>query len=475
MKKLIRSRISNPLIGTLLFILSINIVGCSSALHEAAMRDDVNGVKKMLAEGANVNSRDAVDRTALHFAAIRAQPEMVRILLDQGADVNAMAGPSQMFQRTLTPLHYAAMADIDNIDVVRLLLDRKANINARSDEGRTALHYASASGQVHVVQLLLEKGAKMSTDFENKTPLALAEENGHLAVARVLNEAQEKAYGGAIGKRTRPAYQSPSTESTYTRSQSDIDELPVARLKLNSNAYAIIIGIENYRQKLPKADYAVNDAKLVSEYFSKVMGYPEENIVTLINEHATKSDFEKYFEQWLTNHLERDSILFIYYSGHGAPNPKTGDAYLVPYDGDPSFIAQTGYPLKKLYKVLGKLPAKKIIVALDSCFSGGGGRSVIAKGLRPLVIDLQSSAVLPKNMAVLSASSGEQTSSTYEEKRHGLFTYFMLKGLKNEDVLNPDGSIRMQNLFEYLKPQVERIARRQYNNEQTPQFITPQY
>ena len=74
-------------------------------------------------------------------------------------------------------------------------------------------------------------------------------------------------------------------------------------------------------------------------------------------------------------------------------------------------------------------------------------------------------------MTVLSASAGEQISSTYDEKGHGLFTYFLLKGIKNEDVVKPDGSIRMDDLFGYVKPQVERIARKQYNNEQTPQLI----
>jgi uncharacterized caspase-like protein len=201
------------------------------------------------------------------------------------------------------------------------------------------------------------------------------------------------------------------------------------------------------------------------------MGYPEENIVTLTNENATKSDFEKYFEKWLWNNVEKESVVFVYFSGHGAPNPGSGDAYLVPYDGDPSFIEQTGYSLKRLYNALGKLPAKEIIVALDSCFSGAGGRSVLAKGARPLVMNLENSMVLPKNMTVMSASSGEQISSTYDEKSHGLFTYFMLKGIKNEDVIRPDGSIRMDDLFGYIKPQVERIARKQYNNEQSPQLI----
>ena len=127
--------------------------------------------------------------------------------------------------------------------------------------------------------------------------------------------------------------------------------------------------------------------------------------------------------------------------------------------------------MKRMYDALGKLPAKEIVVALDSCFSGAGGRSVIAKGARPLVMNLQDNMVLPKNMTVLSASSGEQISSTYDEKGHGLFTYFLLKGIKNEDVVKPDGTIAISDLFSYLKPQVERIARKQYNNEQSPQLI----
>ena len=86
-------------------------------------------------------------------------------------------------------------------------------------------------------------------------------------------------------------------------------------------------------------------------------------------------------------------------------------------------------------------------------------------------MNFQSNIALSRNMTVLSASSGEQISSTYDEKGHGLFTYFLLKGIKDEDVIKQDGSIKMDDLFDYIKPQVERIARKQFNNEQTPQLI----
>ncbi|MGV8056817.1 MAG: caspase family protein [Smithellaceae bacterium] len=252
---------------------------------------------------------------------------------------------------------------------------------------------------------------------------------------------------------------------------SDVDELPAVKLKSNKNAYAVIIGIEQYRQRLPAADFATHDAQIVAEYLLKVMGYPAENVVILLNDKASKSDFDKYLGRWLSNNVEKDSSVFIYYSGHGAPNPNTGDAYLVPYDGDPSFIDDTGYSLQRLYKQLGKLPSKEIIVALDSCFSGAGGRSVLAKGARPLVMTSPSALFIPGNVTVMAAASSSQISSTYQEKSHGLFTYFMLKGIKEGDVVKPNGTIAVSDLFTYVKPQVERIARKQYNNVQTPQLM----
>ena len=147
--------------------------------------------------------------------------------------------------------------------------------------------------------------------------------------------------------------------------------------------------------------------------------------------------------------------------GHGAPNPAKGDAYMVPYDGDPTYIEQTGYSVKRLYEQLAKLPAKRVLVAMDSCFSGAGGRSVLAKGARPLV-SLQTSEV-PARLTVLSASAGDQISNSYSEKGHGLFTYYLLKGIKEKGA-------DFRAVYGYLKPEVSRVAREQYNADQDPQW-----
>src|SRR5207249_4814128 len=185
----------------------------------------------------------------------------------------------------------------------------------------------------------------------------------------------------------------------------------------------------------------------------------------------TRTDIEKYVEGWLPNHVEEDGSVFVYFSGHGAPNPTTGDAYLVPYDGDPTFVNTTGYPLKRLYEELAKLPAKEVVVVLDSCFSGAGGRSVIAKGMRPVGISVENPVLAGGKMVVLAASAGDQISSTYDQKGHGLLTYFLLKGLQGGADQNKDRAIDLAELFEYVKPQVERVARREFNNEQTPQLL----
>jgi len=153
-----------------------------------------------------------------------------------------------------------------------------------------------------VVKLLLDYGADVTMiDQLGKTPLGIAEEKGYSIIARMLREAEEKEYKKLYAKETKESNQKSEKilrreTSKPTIIKSDVDELPVMQAKPNKNAYAIVIGVEKYRQQLPKADYADNDARIMTEYLTKVMGYPEENVVTLTGEHATKSDFQKYIE-----------------------------------------------------------------------------------------------------------------------------------------------------------------------------------
>jgi uncharacterized caspase-like protein len=255
-----------------------------------------------------------------------------------------------------------------------------------------------------------------------------------------------------------------------TPSEVDVFVQKLSSAEQRKKAAALIIGVEQYRQGLQSADFAAHDAEVMKEYLTKGLGFPEGNVALLLDEQAGRSDLEKYIEHWLPNHSDKDTTVIVYYSGHGAPNPTTGEGFLIPYDGDPSFLEVTGYPLKRLYDQLAKLPAKDILVVLDSCFSGSGGRSVIAKGARPMVVTVDNPVLVSEKMAVLTASSGTQISSTYHDKGHGLLTYFLLKGLLGGVDANAEG-VRLTDLHTYIQGQVQDVARREYNNDQTPQLI----
>jgi len=194
--------------------------------------------------------------------------------------------------------------------------------------------------------------------------------------------------------------------------------------------------------------------------YTETVEKPEENIISLINEKATLSDLTAYIEEWLQRNVDKNSFVFVFFAGHGTPNPEKGDAYLVPYDGEPGFISKL-YPLERLYSSLEKLPSNQIVVALDACFSGAGGRSVIESGKRPLAIaNVDEASRGLKKPAGMTASAGDEISQDLENKQHGLFTYYFLKGLRGEADQNGDNWVTLGELYNFCKSRVPTESRR---------------
>jgi len=236
--------------------------------------------------------------------------------------------------------------------------------------------------------------------------------------------------------------------------------------------WGLIIGIEDYAH-LPKVEFARKDALIVKEYFIKVLGIPEENIISLIDGDATKARIEGYLLQYIPANINKDTTLYVYFAGHGAPDMKKGDPYLVPYDGDTRFIEQTGYKLKKFYNDLDNLSIQRSYVFLDSCFSGVANRAaeMLAKGSRPALIQVQNVNLKNNNVVSLSASSMGQTSNSYPETGHGLFTYYLLRALNGDADSDDDRWISIKEIFDYVNRNVSRVAKRM-GAEQNP-AITP--
>ncbi len=247
----------------------------------------------------------------------------------------------------------------------------------------------------------------------------------------------------------------------------DVDkDIPVTNLN-GEKTLAVVIGIENYKYA-PTVDYAKRDAQVFYKYALSVFGIPKENIYFLTDREATLGEFNKIFSKdgWLARRaVENESNIMVFYAGHGAPDVKSKSSYLIPYDIDPNY-AKTGFSLNHLYASLSGIKAKSVMVFLDACFSGKSRTNeMLLAGTRAVIIKPESSAFSGKNVAVLAASSNEEYSSAYPEKYHGLFTYYLLKTLKEKSYNLP--SLTVNELYENVSKDV--IKRAGYlDKQQTP-------
>lgn len=250
--------------------------------------------------------------------------------------------------------------------------------------------------------------------------------------------------------------------------RSDVDKDIPKGLPLNPKKYALIIGCEDYAKfqtgldKEVNVEFAENDARIFSEYAFTTLGFPKDQIYTLINPTASqiKQNIEK-LQKAIEIEKGKAEILF-YYSGHGLPDENTKEPFLVPVDVNGN-NPQDGISLVGLYSKLTKFPTLKSTIILDACFSGGARNKelVAMKGVK----------VKPKmdavsgNLVVFTSSKGNESSAVFKEKQHGYFTYFLLKNLKENA-----GKTNYNSLFIDLNYQVSKEVLK-IGKTQTPDVL----
>lgn len=229
---------------------------------------------------------------------------------------------------------------------------------------------------------------------------------------------------------------------------SDIDKNIPEAINSNSNTFAIVISNETYNKEA-NVPYAVNDGNIFKEYCRNCLGIPEKNIHLITN--ATLNDI-RHEVKWIQDVAEvykGEAKIIFYYAGHGIPDEKSKNAYLLPTDGYGSDVA-TGYSLENLYKTFGSLPSKSITVFLDACFSGAKRDGNMLASARGVAIKVKQTIPVG-NMVVFTAAQGDETAYPYKEEEHGLFTYYLLKKLQETK-----GNATLGELSDYIKEQVER-------------------
>ncbi|XP_012930891.2 ankyrin repeat domain-containing protein 35 [Heterocephalus glaber] len=167
-----------------------------SPFHLAASKGLTECLSVLLANGADINSKNEDGSTALHLATISCQPQCVKILLQHGANEDAVDAENR------SPLHWAASSGCASS--VLLLCDHEAFLDVLDNDGRTPLMIASLGGHAAICSQLLQRGARVNvTDKDDKSALILACEKGSAEVAELL--LSHGADAGAVDSRGHDA------------------------------------------------------------------------------------------------------------------------------------------------------------------------------------------------------------------------------------------------------------------------------
>jgi hypothetical protein len=239
------------------------------------------------------------------------------------------------------------------------------------------------------------------------------------------------------------------------------------------DAVAIIIGIQDYR-RVPKADFANNDARRFYDYAIRGLGVRPENIKLLLDNKADDIEILGAFKNWLPLKTRKgQSDVYVFYSGHGYPSDDGASLYFLPHGVDRQFLDRSAIKQSDIVQALQAVAPKSVTLFLDACYSGQSrtGETLLA-GARPIAIQPKAST-FPSNFTVLSASAPEQIASSSPELKHGIFSYFLMKGMEGEADQNKDGVITVQEMQSYLSDSVGRKAM-SLSRTQQPQVVGDQ-
>ena len=231
------------------------------------------------------------------------------------------------------------------------------------------------------------------------------------------------------------------------------------------NTFALIITNENY-EMVEKVDMAINDGLAMKEYCSKTLGLADRQI--LYYPDATYGKMRKAMRdvKAIASAFQGDINLIVYYAGHGIPDNASKDAYIMPIDADGT---DTGvcYSLRDMYTEIENMGLNQTVVFLDACFSGSKRDGDMIVEARGVVIKPREEK--PKGSTIVfSATSDKETAFSYEEEKHGLFTYFLLKKIQESK-----GNMSLGDLADYITKEVPSQSVLINGSKQTPTILVP--
>jgi hypothetical protein len=242
--------------------------------------------------------------------------------------------------------------------------------------------------------------------------------------------------------------------------------LTVRYRETRKNVWAVVIGIDKYR-KNRDLKYAVNDARAFYDHLIRNNRIPAENVTLLINQDAHIIQLRSILGTHLKNKAGKEDMVIIYFAGHGAcekdvmsPDGDGLEKYILPHDADPKDLYGSALPMSEVSRIFNRIRSERLIFIADACYSGAtGGRTISLTGMRANISDAFLDRIATgKGRVILTASGANEVSGEDDELQHGVFTYFLLEGLRGEADTDRDGIITVDEVYRYVSRKVPRAT-----------------
>lgn len=243
------------------------------------------------------------------------------------------------------------------------------------------------------------------------------------------------------------------------RVEKDIPAAPAAapaKIQI-PHSYAVVIGIAHYKNLTAKQQlhYSERDAEAIYSILISPEGgnFRAENVHRLIGPAATLANIKRELEHWLPSVSKKDDRVLVYFAGHGFV--AGGIPYLAPYDFDVNDIAGTAYPMAELSKTFSsRIKAKWKVLLTDACHSGAISPDTDVRTINRSLLDLGES--------LFSLTASRDRERSFESPDwgggHGIFTYYVVRGLEGSADTNGDGVVTADELAEYVHRNVRRAT-----------------
>ena len=238
--------------------------------------------------------------------------------------------------------------------------------------------------------------------------------------------------------------------------------ITVHNIERRRNIWAVVIGINDY-QNISKLKYAVNDAKAFYKLLVDYNKIPERNVTLLLNHEASLSNLRSALGTKIKNVAGKEDMAIIYFAGHGAterdamsPDGDGLEKYLLPYNADLKDLYSSALPMREISYILNRIKSERLVFIADSCYSGAsGGRTVSFSGNRSNISDAFLERITSgKGKVIITASSANEVSAENEELQHGVFTHYLLEGLRGKADTDNDGLVSADEVYSYVSEKV---------------------